>query len=207
MRLRLLCLSLLVLTACSPADPGGANAARDAQTRGAARTNTAGPIEPSWVYINRDIGWGAGGRGIGQSTSHGVAEFAIFYPTGGFAYVICLLARDAGGGAIKIPARLDDFYVRQGTWLCHGGDGAVTPEQERTVTVTSRRTHGPQEDGSSGETIDRWKTERPCASLGSGGSGAITGPRHTYVPLASLNGLADRAATLERLAEMIATGS
>ena len=202
MKVRLLCLSLLVFTACSPADPGGVNAARDARA-GAARTNVTGPLELSWVYVNRDIGWGAGGRGIGQSNSHGVAEFAVFYPTGDFAYVVCLLARGAGGGDIKIPERLDDFYVRRGAWLCHGGDGATTPAQERTVTVTSRRTHGPQEDGSSGETIDRWTTERPCRLIDSGGSGAVSGPRHTYVPLAGLRGLENPKATLDRLTQMI----
>jgi hypothetical protein len=131
-----------------------------------------------------------------------VAEFAVFFPDGEFAYVICLLGRDPGGGRVEIPARLDDFYVRRGTWLCHASEGA-TAAQDRAVTVTSRRTHGPQEDGPAGETVERWTTENPCDGLAAGRAGPARGPRHAYVPLASLRGLADPRALLKRLAGLI----
>jgi hypothetical protein len=108
------------------------------------------PIDPSWVYINRDIKWEAPPKYIEQTFKASLnSTIVVFYPTGDFASIGCTLYRDNKTKHMSISAG-DDFSVMKGTWRLNDGG---------TIATTSRLTHAGFRivSGKIPEREERWK--------------------------------------------------
>ena len=105
-------------------------------------------INPSWVYINKDIKWESPPKEIEQTFQGSLnSNIVVFYPNGKFAFVGCTLYRDNKTRTIAISMG-DDFSVRKGIWKKDGAGNII---------VNSHLTHSMSENIS--EQTEIWKVK------------------------------------------------
>jgi hypothetical protein len=89
-------------------------------------------IEPSWLYVNKDLRWESPPRKATASYRYSDnAELVVFYPTRQCALVSCTLYQRSRSQHESISMG-DDFSVRKGTWSRVGDE----------ITIKVRLTHG-----------------------------------------------------------------
>jgi len=156
-------------------------------TRERAQQTTVPPSETGidlrWAFINKDINWESPPKYIEQTFQHSLnSTIVVFYPSGKFASVGCILYRDNKTKRMSISAG-DDFSILKGVWKRN---------EDGSITATSRLTHGMI--GNYPQQVQRWLV-REQSSERLAGSLELNG--QAFVPLPDVG-------NFDQLAPMIA---
>ena len=131
-----------------------------------------GPIDPKWIVVSRPLRWQYFPPEIHMNRGMARAEIMVFYPSGAYGYVACLLIRQFDGSICISHG--DGFDVKNGTWTREG----------KALTVRSRLVYA--EVTYNGQQIPGPEVVEQFKGNVYGGYWYIIGPKKRFRPLPAL---------------------
>jgi hypothetical protein len=149
------------------------------------------PIDPHWLFVRNPITWKSVPKGSAGYLYTDNADIAVFFPTGDFALVSCVLYRDKRTGALSVIPN-EGYTIQKGSWEKDAGNSITVRTRYVYMSASVREISTP-----SPEVKERWlvsgKSNKRIAAVlehrkeHSQGPAAALGTRPgKYTPLSNL---------------------
>jgi len=109
------------------------------------------PIDPHWLFVRNPITWKSAPKSSGAGYLYtDNADIAVFFPTGDFALVSCVLYRDKRTGALSVIPN-EGFTIQKGSWERDAGNSLTVRTRYVYMSASVREIPTP-----SPEVKERW---------------------------------------------------
>jgi hypothetical protein len=109
------------------------------------------PIDPHWLFVRNPITWKSPPRSSGAGYLYtDNADIAVFFPTGDFALVSCVLYRDKRTGALSVIPN-EGYTIQKGSWEKGAGNSLTVRTRYVYMSASVREVSTP-----SPEVRERW---------------------------------------------------
>jgi hypothetical protein len=109
------------------------------------------PIDPHWLFVRNPITWKSAPKSSGAGYLYtDNADIAVFFPTGEFALVSCVLYRDRRTGSLSVIPN-EGYTIHKGSWEKGAGNSLTVRTRYVYMSSSVREISTP-----SPEVKERW---------------------------------------------------